>query len=86
MLFSFKLSKPDNMQAVFERLKHKLASTGGKLTGNEKEGIISAEGVEGGYIACADTIQITITKKPSSVIPNKLIENRIRAIFRDICD
>ena len=72
------------MQAVFERLTHKLANTGGSLTGNEKEGFISAEGVEGRYIVSADTIQITVTKKPSSVIPNKLIENRIRAIFRDI--
>jgi len=86
MLFSFELNKPDNVKAIFEKLKHKLASTGGKLTGNEKEGTISAAGIEGGYTVGTDAIKITVTKKPSSIIPNKLIENRIRAIFREISD
>jgi len=84
MLFSFKLDKPNNIKATFEKLKHKLTNTGGKLTGNEKEGTISAAGIEGRYAVETDSIKITVTKKPSSVIPNKLIENRIRTIFRDI--
>jgi len=86
MLFSFKLDKPDNMKATFEKLQRKLADTGGKLTGNEKEGTISAAGIEGRYTVETDAIKIMVTKKPSSVIPNKLIENRIKAIFREICD
>ena len=84
MLFSFKLGKPDNMQVTFENLKHKIANTGGKLTGNDQEGTISVAGIEGKYTVDTDTIKITITKKPSSLFPNKVIENRIRAIFREL--
>jgi len=84
MLFSFELDKPGDIIATFERLKHKLTATGGQLTGNEKEGLISAVGVKGEYVVNTDTITITVTKKPSPVFPNKLIEKRIRAIFQEI--
>ena len=61
MPYTFYLDKPGDMLATFEKLKSKLAATGGKLTGNEKEGFISADGVEGNYTVEADTIKITVT-------------------------
>ena len=86
MLFSFILDKPGDVKATLERLKLKLSDIGGKLTGNENEGYISAKGFEGTYTIEAETIKITVTKKPSSIIPNKLIEKQIRGIFKEVCD
>jgi len=86
MLFTFKLDKPNNIRATFERLKKKLEASGGKLIGNEKDGAISAAGAEGRYTVESDAIKVVITKKPRTIIPNKIVENRIRAIFREICD
>ena len=84
MLFTFKLEKPDNIKLTLERLKAKLAATGGKLSGNEKEGTISAGGAEGKYIVEDHAIRIVVTKKPLAIIPNRLIEKEIRDIFREI--
>jgi len=81
----FALPRPNDTIAVFEKLKDKLAATGGKLTGNESEGTISVNGTQGRYVVEPDAIQITVTKKPSSLIPNKLVEKEIRAVFREIC-
>ena len=84
MSHTFKLDKPGNITATFERLKQKLSTIGGKLTGNEEEGTILVEGVEGRYVVESDVIKITITRKPASIIPNRLIENQIRSIFQEI--
>jgi len=84
MPFTFYLDKPRNIPATFERLKDKLEGTGGRLTGDIKEGVISAVGTEGKYIIEENAIKITITKKPSSIIPNKLVEKQIKALFREI--
>jgi len=84
MAYTFNLTKPDNIKLTLERLKTRLAATKGKLTGDEEEGTISAEGFEGKYMVEADTIEITITKKPLSMLPNKLLEKQIRGIFKEI--
>jgi len=84
MPHTFYLDKPGDVLATFEKLKSKLAATGGKLTGNEKEGFISADGVEGNYTVEADTIKITVTKKPLPLIPNALVEKQIRGIFQEL--
>ena len=84
MPFTFKLDKPRDMQATFERLKARLATTGGLLTGNEEEGFISVEGVEGRYVVEENAIKVTITKKPVAIIPNRLIEKEIRGVFREM--
>ena len=84
MLFSFSVDKPQNIDATFKRLQKQLTSIGGKLVGNEQKGFISAHGVEGNYIVEADFIKITVTKKPLSILPNKVVESQIRAIFHSI--
>jgi len=84
MPHTFELEKPSDISATFERLKKKLSAIGGNLTGNEKEGFISIEGVEGNYKVEPYSIIVTITKKPAAIIPNKLIEKQIKEIFRRI--
>ena len=80
----FLIDKPKDIKTVFENLQKKIASNGGKLSGDEASGIISSNGVEGKYIVGADSIEITITKKASPLIPNRIIENEIRSIFKKI--
>jgi len=79
-----KLDKPHNISATFERLRAKLATLGGILTGNEREGTISIHGASGKYTAEGDCIVVEITKKTLSIIPKKLIEKEIRAVFDEI--
>ncbi|MCL2572543.1 MAG: hypothetical protein FWE11_09085 [Defluviitaleaceae bacterium] len=86
MPFSFLLDKPRNISATFEKLKQQLSAFGGKLTGDEKEGFISLQGVEGNYVVGTDSVKITVTKKPLSILPNKVVENQIRAIFHSIAN
>jgi len=86
MPHKFKLEKPSNIATTFKHLQQKLTAANGKLTGNEKEGTISVEGVEGQYTVMPNAIEITITKKPASIIPSKLIEKQIRKLFNEICD
>ena len=83
MPFTFILDKPSDVPAAYKLLKEKLASTGGKISGNINMGTISAEGVEGEYVVGEDAVKITITKKPY-ILPNRLVERQIRTLFRGI--
>ena len=57
------------------------SAQGVKLDGDEQRGTLQASGVVGDYVVGADTIEITIRKKPA-FLPNKVIENEIRKMFR----
>ena len=84
MKFSFKIDKPKDIKATFENLRKKITSHGGRLEGDNTGGFISSNGVEGEYLVEADFIEITILKKASPLIPNRIIENEIRSIFKKI--
>lgn len=84
ILFEFTLKKPQNTKATLENLKAKLKSKGGTLTGNEQSGTIESNGTKGNYECIETSIKISVIKKPSPLIPNKLVENEIRNIFRQI--
>jgi len=84
MLFSFKIDKPTDIKSTFARLKEELESMNGRLEGDEQKGFISVLGTEGGYEVRDNYILITVTKKLSPLIPNKLIEKEIRGNFEKI--
>ena len=84
IVFSFKIDKPDDIKSTFSKLKEELAPMGGKVEGDEKKGFIAVLGAEGGYEVAEDYILITITKKPSILLPNRLIEKEIRSTFEKI--
>ena len=84
MRFSFKIDKPMDMKSTYSQLRKTIESEGGSLTGDEVRGCITLLGVEGEYEVDASHIVVTITKKPSPLLPNRLIENEIRKHFKDL--
>jgi hypothetical protein len=86
ILFEFALRRPENLSATLRNLKYEIEKKDGKFYGNEAVGTIQLSGVEGLYETCEDSIKILITKKPSPIIPNKLVENEIRKIYERICE
>jgi len=84
MIFSFKIDRPRDMKSTYSQLKHTIESEGGSLSGDNVRGSIVLLGVEGEYEVDADYIIISITKKPSPLLPNRLIENEIRKHFQQL--
>ena len=83
-MHTFIVDKPKNFQAAFRELRSfadRNSAQGVKLDGDEQHGTLQASGVVGDYVVGADTIEITIRKKPA-FLPNKVIENEIRKMFR----
>ena len=81
---SFSVEKPKNFRAAFRELRSfadKNSDNGVKLDGDEQRGTLQASGVVGDYVVGAETIEITIRKKPA-FLPNKMIENEIRKMFK----
>ncbi|GHU38129.1 hypothetical protein FACS1894105_11520 [Clostridia bacterium] len=83
MSFSFQVNKPNNIKATLAAVKAEVENyPRGSLTGNEIRGyIVTTDGVEGEYVVSDSNVTITITKKPLSIIPNKLIENEVRKLW-----
>ena len=84
IIFSFSIAKPQNMQATLENLKQKATAHGGSVDGDETSGIIKQSGVEGRYTVNENAIEIVVLKKPSVLLPNRVIESEIRKIFREV--
>ena len=84
MIFSFKIDRPRDMKSAYAQLKNTVESEGGRITGNEVQGSIALLGVEGEYEVDADYIIVSVTKKPSPLLPNRLIENEIRKHFQQL--
>ena len=82
MIFSFTIDKPNDISATFKTLQTRAKKFKATLTGNEKAGNVSFNGVHGNYVLDEDVIRVNVLKK-TLPIPNKLIEMEIRAIFRD---
>ena len=83
-MHSFTVDKPGNFQAAFRELRSfadRNSDNGVKLEGDEQRGTLHASGVVGDYVVGTDTVEITIRKKPA-FLPNKMIENEIRKMFR----
>ena len=83
-MHSFTVDKPKNFQAAFRELRsfaERNGVDGVKLEGDEQRGTLQASGVVGDYVVGAETIEITIRKKPA-FLPNKMIENEIRKMFK----
>jgi len=86
MSFSFYIERPADVPATLERLKEYIAQHGGKMYGDDARGAIFINGGEGVYIVQEDSIKIIVSKKPSILIPNRLVENEIRKIFKEVAD
>jgi len=80
-MFSFKLSKPANLQVTLEKLSEELKKEGGSVTGDTVRGEIEADGVKGKYKVGEAEIEITISE---SRYPRILVEPYIRSIFKKI--
>ncbi|MCL2215701.1 MAG: hypothetical protein FWB91_01645 [Defluviitaleaceae bacterium] len=83
-LFSFKIDKPQDIGVAFGKLKEELKTLNGKLDGDEQRGLITVLGTEGEYEVHEDYILITITKKLSPLLPNKVIEKEIREKLKEV--
>ena len=83
-MHSFTVDKPKNFQSAFRELRSfvdRSSDKGVKLDGDERSGTLFASGVVGDYVVGSESIEITIRKKPA-MIPNKMVENEIRKMFR----
>ena len=85
MLFSFNINRPKDIKATFRKVKARLERHNGKISGDESNGYITVEGIEGSYACSAESIKVVVNKKPSRAIPNWLIEKQIRNIFCELC-
>ncbi len=80
MAFTFRISKPSDLESTLTKIKAKIISSGGSFQGDVNSGKIAANGVEGTYAIGFDDIAITITKNP--YIFKGPVENFIRDEFR----
>lgn len=83
MASSFTVEKPKDFSAAFGKMRafaEQQGDAGIKLDGDESKGTLCAYGVEGDYVTGADSIEITIRKKPA-LIPQRMIENEIKKAF-----
>ena len=72
-----KIRRPQNLQALYARAKSDAEKRGIKWTGDMQQGHGSGFGFEGRYIVGADSITITVLKKPLLVSKSR-IENAIK--------
>jgi len=84
MAFTFYIEKPADVPATLEKLKEHVAQNKGKIYGDNTRGAIFINGGEGVYIVQEASIKIIVSKKPSALIPNRMVENEIRKIFREV--
>jgi len=77
--FSIDITGKDLKQEL-ATLKHQVTSNGGLFEGTESGGNFSGSGVSGIYAVSAQTLIITITKKPF-IAPMSLVESKIRSYF-----
>jgi len=80
MPFTFMLDKPDNITHTYEQLKTQVQQAGGIFEGDTTGGSISIEGIEGKYKVLERGIEIIITKSSTKLLPNWLIEKKIRKL------
>ena len=66
-MFTFCIDRPEDVKFTFKKLNELIKQHKGKLDGDDTQGFISIHGVEGTYTVSENTIEITITKKPSII-------------------
>jgi len=81
MLFSFKVNRPADLKATFINVKKLIEESGGSLVGDEHSGQISSHGVEGTYKVKANSIEITVNKKPTGY-PEFAVKSYITKVFK----
>ena len=83
MPFTFTIEKPDaDSKKVFQKLKEMIEKEGGFISGDDKKGFISSDGVEGDYVVGTKSIEILIRKKPM-LYPEFAVERHIRSVFHE---
>ena len=83
MAYSFIIDKPKDLNKALAKVKGEIEKNKGSLTGDEKGGSISMNGVKGTYRVTAHAVEITITKKPI-IVSNTYIEKEIRKAFLEV--
>ena len=82
VLFSFTIKKPNDIATTFKKVKAYAEKYKATFEGTETAGEVLFNGVKGNYAIENDVIRINILKKKLP-IPNRIIENEIRALFKE---
>jgi hypothetical protein len=82
MAKTFDVSFSGDATSLLQHAKKAANEAGAKLTGDTNSGNFSGKGIEGRYEVNGNTVHVTINKKPI-VVPDSVIESRLREFFKD---
>ncbi|MDR0273254.1 MAG: hypothetical protein LBI27_08070 [Clostridiales bacterium] len=74
-MFSFKLSKPKNLESTLKHLEGEVKKNNGNFSGDTKKGAISFSGIKGEYIVNENDLEIIITE---SKYPEFIVKRHIK--------
>ena len=77
---SFTMPLNDEPAALVERARKLAEDSGAEFSGDESSGRFAAKGVEGEYVVEADSITVTVTRKPMGA-PWSLVESKVKEFF-----
>ena len=81
MPFSLTVDRPGDLKATLQKAKELVEESKGVFNGDENSGYIISKGVEGTYIVSANSIKITVNKKPK-LYPELAVKEYIKGFFR----
>jgi len=76
-MFSFEVSRPKDISAMFNDLKDEARKNNIRFDGNETAGSATGFGFEGQYTVLQNSIKIDVLKKPL-IIPQKTIVEKTK--------